>query len=63
MIFETVKELANSKGLSIRVVERKAGIGNGTINNWRTSSPTVEKLEKVAQVLGVPIATLIQERK
>ena len=63
MIFETIKELADSKGLSIRVVEQKAGLGNGTITSWRTSSPTIEKLDKVAKALGVPVTSLIKKSR
>ena len=63
MIFENIKEIAYSKGFSIRVVEQKAGLGNGTITSWRTSSPTIEKLEKVAKALGVPVTALIRAKK
>lgn len=62
MIFDKVKELSNQKGISIRMLEQTAGLGNGTIKSWKESSPTIEKLDKVAKVLGVPISELLAEK-
>lgn len=61
MIYENIVKYANKKNLSIREVEILAGLGNGTVGNWRTKSPTVDKLRRVAKVLGISISTLLKE--
>lgn len=51
--------LCKLQGMSIRELEEKAGIGNGVVGKWRTKSPTLDSLEKVAKALRVPVVTLI----
>lgn len=63
MIFEKIQSVATTRGLSIAEVERRAGIGNGTISKWKTASPSVENLSKVAKVLAVDIKKLMPEGK
>lgn len=63
MIFEKVQSIASKKGLSIAEVEKRAQIGNGTIAKWKTSSPTIDNLTKVAKVLEVSINSLLPEAK
>lgn len=59
MIYKNVKALADKKGLSIAELEKKAGLSNGTIGKWIESSPKVNSLVKVANVLGVGINKLV----
>jgi len=59
-IYENIKEIANRKGLTIREIEIQAGISNGSIGKWRTSSPTVDSLDRVSKVLKVSINRLIR---
>ena len=47
------------KGISIAKLEKETGIGNGTIGRWDKSSPTVEKIKKVADYFGVSVDALI----
>ena len=51
MILKRIEELANKEGITIAALEKKLGFGNGTIRGWKDSSPTVEKLKKVADYL------------
>lgn len=63
MIFENVKRLAESQGLSIREVERRAGLENGAISKWvGDTSPRLENAMKVADVLGVDVKELTKEK-
>lgn len=59
MIFENIQEICNEKGISIAELEREAGLKNGAIGKWRTSSPTIKSLQSVAKVLKVKINKLI----
>jgi len=57
-----IKTLAKErKGMSLPELESAVGFGNSTISKWRNSSPTVSKLQTVANYLGVGIAELIDE--
>lgn len=61
MIYDNIKSIAEKKGMSIAEIEKKAGIGNGTIGRWRESYPNVDSIVKVAKVLSVSINTLVKE--
>lgn len=63
MLFERIKSLCEEKGISISRLEQETGLGNATVRGWRESSPSVEKLKRVADYLGVTIDDLINERE
>lgn len=63
MIYEKIKILCKKKEMSICSLEKAAGLGNGTIRGWRNGSPTLDKLQAVAQVLEVQVSKLIEEGK
>lgn len=62
LIYENIKEVCDKKNISISALEKRAGIGNGTIGKWKESKsgPTVETLLKIADVLGVSIGRLVK---
>ena len=60
MIFENVKKICDRKGITISQLEKEAGLGNGTIGGWKTSSPRVDSLQAVARVLKVKIEKLME---
>ena len=47
------------KGLSISKLEKECNLGNGTIKRWETNKPSIDKVEKVANFLGISIEWLI----
>ena len=59
LVYEKIKKLADEQGISIYALEKKAGLSNGTISKWRTSSPTIENLQAVASALGVSVNELV----
>ena len=59
MIYDKIKEICKSKGVSVASVEKEAGLSNGTISKWNSSSPTVEKLNAVAKILKVKVDKLL----
>ena len=61
-IYANVKELCAKKKISVTALEAKAGLGNGTIHNWKDSSPTVATLQAVADALGVKLTRLLREK-
>ena len=60
MIYDKIKEICKVKGISISLVERQAGLGNGTIGRWNDSSPSVDNLKAVARVLEVTVDELLE---
>ena len=59
MIYQNIKDLCEKQNISIAALERKAGLGNGTIGNWKTVAPNLDKLQAVAKVLKVNVNKLI----
>lgn len=62
-MYNTIKRLAKEKGMSISETEKRAGLGNGAIGGWRTGSPTLDSLEKVAKALDMSEMELIAMAK
>lgn len=59
-IYTRIAEMARDRGLSLAKVERDIDLGNGTIGKWRTMSPKVETVAKVAEYFGVTIDELVK---
>lgn len=60
-ITEKIKELAKAQRLSIRQIEIAAGLSNGAIARWSEKSPSIDKVYRVANVLGCTVDDLIRE--
>lgn len=56
-----INRIANKRNLTIAEVERIAGLSQGIISKWRTSSPSVDKLIKVADALNITVNRIIKE--
>lgn len=63
MIYENISLWCAKRGLTIRQLESKADLGNGTVGKWKNAKPNYESLQKVAEVLGISVSTLIRENK
>jgi len=55
-----IREIRNSKGLSIRDLEKRSGISRSLISNYENghSHPSILKLAQIALVLHVEIQDL-----
>ena len=62
MVYDNIKTCAKAQNKSIRKIEEKAGLSNGTIGKWRSKSPRLSSLQKVADELGVSIGELLQTK-
>lgn len=58
---ERLEEILKEKKMSRRKLEREAGLGVGTTAKWKMFDPTVQNIQKVADVLGVSVAWLTGE--
>lgn len=63
MIYEQILALCKEKHISVARLERECGLGNATIRGWEKSSPTVEKLKRVADYFGVTVDSLIASKE
>lgn len=61
MIYEKIKDLTEKNGISIAALEKKLGIGNGTIRKWNEVSPTLENISKVARYFEMSIEYFLEE--
>lgn len=63
MIYNKVKAYCKENNTSIRALEQKCGIGNGTIRLWQSSSPSLSTLLKLEKGTGVPVSEWIKGAK
>lgn len=61
LIYERIISKISEQRLTKSKVEKAAGLGNGTIESWKTGNPTIEKLEAVSNVLGCTVSELLSE--
>ena len=57
--FEVLEKKMKAKGHTVMSLERAANISNGVIGKWKTSSPNIETLLKVADVLECKVDDLV----
>ena len=62
-MLEKIKEICARRGMTIHELEVKAGLGNGTVGSWDVSIPTIRTLKAVAEVLGVSVGELVEEKR
>lgn len=58
---QQIRKKAEEKGIDIAKVERAAGIGRSTIHRWDRVSPSIDKVIRVARVLGCTVDELIAD--
>ena len=54
-----IKQICDSRGISMRQCERMAGIPERTISRWDDNQPSIAKVAAVAMALEVPIEALL----
>ena len=60
MIYQNIKSIADSQKVSIRKIEQDTGITLGSIYHWNDVKPSVDKVVKVANYLGVTVEELLE---
>jgi transcriptional regulator with XRE-family HTH domain len=60
-LVEKIKALCEQRGITIYRLEHDTGIGNGVIAKWKTCSPRVGTLKKVADYFGVSVDELLTD--
>lgn len=60
-MYKSIKSLCEERGITIKELERSAGLGNGTIGKWQTSQPNLDSLKKICEALGISLMDLLQK--
>jgi len=55
---DAIRSLCKEQNLTIKELERRANLSNGVIKKWDNNTPSVDKVARVARVLGVSIDSL-----
>lgn len=58
-VFERIEQLRKAQNLSQGKLEKELGFSNGSISKWRNSTPTYERLQKVADYFNVTVDYLM----
>ena len=61
--YEKVKALCDERKLSIRALEIACEFSNGSVRKWNESVPRIDRLQKVAAVLGVKLEDITEDCK
>jgi len=57
-----IKEVCRQRGITITQLAAKLGIRQVTLSRTITGNPTIETLQKIADALGVPIASFFEAK-
>lgn len=58
-IYESIKNVAKSKGCSITKMEKDLNLGKSVVSKYDEHAPSIEKIVKIADYFGVSVDTLI----
>lgn len=58
-LYERIETLRKSKNISQGKLEKELGFSNGSISKWKNSTPTTERLQKLADYFGVTVEYLL----
>ena len=62
-LYENVKKAANAKGYSINRLEKELGFARSYIGKFKTITPSVDKIQKIADFLDVSTDYLMTGKK
>ncbi len=62
MLYDKIKAECMKRKISIKQLEEKTGLSNGAISKWKSVSPTVDNIKKVADYLELTVDELISEK-
>lgn len=54
-ILRRIDDLLKEKKITRAELERRADLGNGTLRNWSSSIPSIDKVQRVAAYFGVSL--------
>lgn len=58
-LYEQIRDIAKTKGYSINRLEKELGFARSSINKFNKNTPSTEKIQQIADLLGVSVDTLL----
>lgn len=58
-VLQRIRDLAALRGISLAELERQTNLSSGSITKWDKSSPSADKLDKIANFFGVSVDYLL----
>jgi|GEM_PF-2619947 hypothetical protein len=58
-LYDNIVYLANLKNLTIKEIEFRAGLSNGSIRRWNEIDPGISKVGAVANILGTSVESIV----
>ena len=62
-ITERISQMCEFKGISINKLEQETGIGRGNVARWTDHSPSLDKIQRVAEYFGITVSELLGENE
>lgn len=62
-MYNNIKCKASALGISIRQLEKDAGLGENTIKRWDENRPSADRLLRVAKLLGTTVEELMADEE
>ena len=54
-LYEQIRDIAKEKGYSINKLEQALGFARSSINKFNKNKPSIDKLQQIAEFLGVSV--------
>lgn len=58
-MYDRIEGLRKTKKISQGRLEKELGFSNGSVSKWKNSTPTMERMQKLADYFGVSISYLV----
>lgn len=58
-LYENIRDIAKTKGLSINRLEQELGFARSSINKFNKNTPSIEKLQQISERLDVTVDNLM----
>ncbi len=58
-LYEQIRDVAKTRGYSVNRLEQELGFARSTINKFNKNAPSADKLQKIAETLGVTVDYLM----
>lgn len=59
-IYDNIQNVAKKKGISINRLEKELGMTRGSMYKFNQSTPSSEKIQRIADYLDVPVEVLMK---
>ena len=59
-MLERIKRICKLRGISVSELEKNSGLSPNSIYKWDESAPSITKVVRVADILGVTVDYLIR---